>query len=321
MGNARPPLSLSEILGRTAFIYRNNFLLLISIAAIDACSMLAFELLSLYLTQYNVPGKIFYIFLLEIPMIFILPVLVHSALCQAVAWVHLDQSVSFRRTFAHVLPKLSRYVWLIFLTGLRILWPILLFLPLAIFLVPGVVPISTTFKVILGIATAVCAIGFFVYIVWMSLRYALSMPACVLEDLKASAALRRSVSLTKGQLWNVFVLFLIVGCIALVGMIVMHLPVALFGSGNVFFHPERLSPGLRVLTYLLNSVYNMFMVPVYSALITIFYYDRRVCLEGFGAEPIAEAEISASSQVELVTDESSELLDPSEADDHNSNGL
>ena len=52
-----------------------------------------------------------------------------------------------------------------------------------------------------------------IYTILMGLRYALALPACVVENLKARASLRRAIDLSKGARGRIFVPGLLIGFI------------------------------------------------------------------------------------------------------------
>jgi hypothetical protein len=119
----------------------------------------------------------------------------------------------------------------------------------------------------------------------MALRYSLAIPACVVENLKARKAIRRSIELSKGSRGRIFVLWLLVGIIW----------VALFMITNAFFfiysaaHKGILPIGFSILQQFLAFFMNTFVVPISATGITLFYYDQRIRKEGFDIEWMMQA--------------------------------
>jgi uncharacterized membrane protein len=120
----------------------------------------------------------------------------------------------------------------------------------------------------------------------MSLRYSLAMPACVVEDTSAGAALKRSIELSKGSRGRIFVLGLLVYAVKLLLGILFGFPFIAFG----FKHPGQPLP-LVYLAIQQVGVFltNTFIGPIYSAGLTLFYYDQRVRKEGFDVEWMMKA--------------------------------
>ena len=123
------------------------------------------------------------------------------------------------------------------------------------------------------------------YAVVMGLRYALSIAASVVENLKARPALRRSIELTKGSRGRIFVL----------ALLVMVIQIGLVATTQVTFvvlsfrHNGQLSVEARVLQQFVAFVTNTFIGPLYATGLTLFYYDQRVRKEGYDIEWMMEA--------------------------------
>jgi uncharacterized membrane protein len=125
-----------------------------------------------------------------------------------------------------------------------------------------------------------------VYGVWMSLRYSLAMPACVVEDTNASAALKRSIDLSKGSRGRIFVLGLLVYAVKLLLGILFGFPFIAFG----FKHPGQPLPLAYLAIQQVGAfLTNTFIGPIYATGLTLFYYDQRVRKEGFDVEWMMKA--------------------------------
>ncbi len=80
-----------------------------------------------------------------------------------------------------------------------------------------------------------------VYGVLMSLRYSLAMPACVVEDLPAAGAIKRSIDLSQGSRGRIFVLGLLVYAVRMLLGILFGFPLIALGLK----HPgQRAASGL-----------------------------------------------------------------------------
>jgi hypothetical protein len=292
------PLTLGEILDRTAQLYRNNFWLFAGIFSFYAGVWLVFGLLQLVVTASLKGSHAFTpvtvgFTLLMLVAAFLLSGAAIAAISRAVAAVHLNQPMTIREAYASALPKLGRYVWLMTLTYLRA-W-----VPLTIFYALVIGAAATTVKVgpqahaaghpaaqpnfaALGVIVAgfLLMVPAFVFGMWMHLRYSLAVPASMMEDLKAGAALKRSVQLSKGARGRILVMFLLVA--------VIKIGLALLTQSFVFVaafkHPGQPSPLITALSQVVGFITNTVLGPIGATALTLFYYDQRVRNEGYDIE-------------------------------------
>jgi hypothetical protein len=125
-----------------------------------------------------------------------------------------------------------------------------------------------------------------IYTVMMGLRYSLAMPSCVVENLKARDAIRRSIDLARGSWGRIFLLALLIGVIKF--GLVMVTQVFVFVAA--FKHPGQLpGPGISALSQVIGFFTNTFLGPIWAAGITLFYYDQRVRKEGYDIEWMLQA--------------------------------
>lgn len=298
------PLTLGEILDRTAAIYRKNFLLLAGISAVYAGSVTVLGLIQIavrnafHANQFT--GKIIDLAsgVIEFPIVIIMAGIAIAAINRAVAWIHLNQPATIRGAYASVRPRIGRYIWLMLLVGLRAYWPmLLLFIPIiAFFLIPGLrsggIGDSSgmlLLTVILGIAAFFVGIGSLVYAVWQALRLALSVPSSVVEDLSAVAAMRRSIELTEGSRGRIFVLALLVAVIQIGLATIGSLPAIIFGLKYAMANHGQFSIGILALQQVVSFFVTTFVTPIYSTGFMLFYYDQRVRKEGFDIEWMMQA--------------------------------
>jgi len=300
------PFTLGEILDRTAELYRRNFLLFAGIFAPYAGTALVLNLLMIALQTFMKNAKDTGL-QLWIPLVgglvemLILGILfgpVVAAVSRAVAWVNMDQPASIRSAYSSTLARAGRYLWLMTITAVVVWLPIaLLYLGFLGVMVANIKGFGTPGSVAaqqasmadpkammtIGIASAVFFILIFpvgVYTILMGLRYAMALPACVVEDTPARASLRRAIDLSKGARGRIFVLGLLVAVIkiGLVGITQVFTFVSIFKSHG------QISPGLSIISQLIGFFTNTFLGPIYATGITLLYYDQRVRKEGFDIE-------------------------------------
>lgn len=303
MEPALRPMSLGEILDRTAQLYRSNFVLFAGIFVPYAGCALVIGLVLLGLREWmraeHLARTLFWLRMsligVEWLVLFLAAGAAVAATNRAVAWVHLGEPATIRGAYQSILPRLGRYLWLMTVIFL-VVWVPLALLYLGFFgeaahlgvgltAQPGTQhpPMDPHTAVIFGIVTigfVLLMIPAFVYGVLMSLRYALALPACVLEDLKTRKALRRGIDLSKGARGRIFVLGLLVG--------VIKLGVVSISQGFFFVaaikHHGQMGAGLTAVSQVIGFFTNTFLGPIYATGITLLYYDQRVRHEGYDIE-------------------------------------
>jgi hypothetical protein len=296
------PLTLGEILDRTAQLYRSHFLLLAGIASVYAGILLVFSLIQIgaqeVLRANHMTSQLVWVTLvstlLMIPVILIAGGIAVAANNRAVSWVHLGEAATIRAAYGSILPRLGRYLWLMVMTAFIVWIPfgvlyggfmvfVLLYARPRGVLVRGTLQQDPQALVVFGlvaVAFALLSLAAIIYAVLMGLRYSLAVPACVIEDIKARQALRRSTELSKGSRGRIFLLALLVVAIQMgLGLITQ-----IFFVVATFRHHGALPAGMRILQQLVAFCTNTFVGPIYATGFTLFYYDQRVRKEGFDIE-------------------------------------
>ena len=312
MTNQLRPLSLGEILDRTAELYRNHFLLFAGISAIFAGAMLAVQMLHLgvlaLLGYPNAATSLQWatatVAVVESLAVWLLAGLSIAATNRAVAWIYLEQPATIRGATTSVLPRVRSYLWLMTMAAFRAWAPmaalyvvmfaaILSMLPKGFLSNPAVAQSvgaqhpETLLAFGLGmIILAPLMVLALVYGVWMSLRYSLAMPACVVEELRPGRALKRSIELSAGSRGRILVLGLLVYAVRTLLSLLFGAPFLAFA----FKHPGQPVP-LALLAVQQISVFliSTFIGPIYSTGLTLFYYDQRIRKEGYDIERMMQA--------------------------------
>jgi hypothetical protein len=297
------PLSLGEILDRTAQLYRTNFLLFAGIYAVYAGVVLVLGLVQIgaeellraqHVSQYElwVAGGTVIVFL---PLSFIFAGAALAANNRAVSWVHLGESATIRGAYSSIFPRLGRYLWLMILVALVIWTPFVLIFGSylgALFSAGSSGTkggnLDTQAAMLIGLYTLVfflLCIAWVVYAILMGLRYSLAVPASVVENLPARKALRRSIELSQGSRGRIFLLGLLIAVIQ-IGLVL--LAQVFFIVAAVKSHGE-LPVWVRVLQQIVGFLTNSFIGPMYATGLTLFYYDQRVRKEGYDIEWMMQA--------------------------------
>ena len=155
---------------------------------------------------------------------------------------------------------------------------------MVIALIPGVLggkPATATEQSTIVLVTAALAllliIPWIVYAILMALRYSLAVPACVVENLKAREAIRRSIELSKGSRGRIFMLGLLV--------FVIEMGLVTFSQFFIFIiaykHKGQVGPLAQAISQVISFFTNTFLGPIYATGLTLFYYDQRVRKEGY----------------------------------------
>jgi hypothetical protein len=296
------PLTLGEILDRTAQLYRTHFLLFAGIASVYAGVLLVLSLVQIgvqeVLRAQHMTSQLVWVTVISIlvmwPVIVVVGGLAVAANNRAVAWVHLGEAATIRAAYRSILPRLGRYLWLMIITTFIVWFPFgVLYAGYTVFIFlyvrpKGLLTQSTMQRdpqalivfLLVTVALGLLLLAAMVYAVLMGLRYSLAVPACVIENLKARQAIRRSIELSKGSRGRIFLLGLLVVAI----QIGLGLITQIFFIVATFQHHGELPAAIRVLQQLVAFCTNTFVGPIYATGFTLFYYDQRVRKEGYDIE-------------------------------------
>lgn len=312
MNNQLRPMSLGEILDRTAELYRNHFLLFAGIAAIFAGLMLAVEMLHLgvlvLLGYPHIPPKLEWGYAVtlgvQVLAISLVAGLSIAAFNRVVAWIYLSEPVTIRTAAGSILSRLRQYLWLMAVTMFRAWAPLFLVYVALFALLFAVMPSGFLFnpqvaqqappqnpETLLAAGAGMLILAFLllgasIFGVIMWLRYSLAMPACVVEGLKTGPAIQRSIELSEGSRGRIFVLWLLVYAVRMLLGILLGFPFVVFGLK----HPGHALPlGWLALSEVAGVVVNTLIGPIYSTGLTLFYYDLRIRKEGFDIEWMMQA--------------------------------
>lgn len=322
------PLTLGEILDRTAELYRSNFPLLAGISSVYGGILLVLSLvqiaaqrgaLAMHMKTGLIVVSVAGLLILWLA-IFIAGGLAMAANTRAVGWVHLGEPASIGAAYRAILPRTGRYLCLMTITYFRAWIPcvlvygayaavILVYIRPTGLLTPHAAPPAPKTMLIFLASSVVflfLLVGSLVYGIIMSLRYSLAVPACTVEKLKAREAIRRSIQLSKGSRGRIFML----------GLLALIIQLGLTGLTQGFFlvvgikNHGVLPIWMSVVQQFLAFLTNTFVQPIYATGFTLFYYDQRVRKEGYDIERMMHAAgmtkprptlDSGSSMSELIT--------------------
>jgi hypothetical protein len=283
------PSSLGEILDRTAQMYRSHFLVYFGIASIAYAATLVLSLIAdvLIFSHPHANPRAYARITIGVGggvgILTLLPVAVGmAAVMHAVARNYLGEMCTIREAYAGIGRRWYRFVLILLAIYSYAALPIAVLMGV-ILVASAVMSRGTAWGIVVGIAAVLIFAGIFVASWWI-LRWALSIPASLMEDLKVHRALKRSSILTKGGIGRIFVMLLLVGAVMTVIQYAIQIPmfVLLWKSKGVPTLTTQIVASFG--TFLSGS----FVLPIYSIALTLFYYDQRIRKEGYDVEWLME---------------------------------
>jgi hypothetical protein len=298
------PSTLGEILDRTAQLYRARFLAFLGIAFIPAAALLVpivavslcFAWTGTHSGNYaavlgGVLGMLA-VGLIALPIFVGVSALASGAMSHAASRVILGQATTIRDAYKAVWPRGWRCVG-IYLIEILAVWvaPYASWFALLMF--------STALTALAGIAgiggggffafiSFLIVIGLVSYGVWMSIRLSLAFPACVIEQIDAWAALKRSSSLVDGTKRRILLLYLLGMALSTILSIAIIVPlIIVLTLLPAFRSPEHAQAlGTAALFIVCGARFAVRAItrPVYGIALMLFYYDQRIRQEAFDIE-------------------------------------
>jgi hypothetical protein len=296
------PLSLAELLDRSFSMYRRHFWLFVGILAPSSLTMLVLAVLSqsvqgLAAAQQGQaepqPAMVAAIAAMVILGLFggmfvywISYIVALGATTCAVSEIYKERVPTIAQSYGATRGRIGRLIWLLCLVAIRVFGLILVVGVLAAIVVPASV-VSPVLGILTVVLMLVGMLGAFVLSIWMMLRYAVSVPAAVLEDNSAGDSIARSIELTRGRLWHVFVLFLFAALVTWATQGIFQYPfmIAAFLAG-----PET-STGfwLNLTGAVIGSITAGLTAPLAVVAMAVLYYDLRIRKEGLDVELLVQA--------------------------------
>ncbi len=297
-------MTTGEILDRTFNQYRQNFQLFVAIGMVPA--MMWFISNAFFLLMAKLQPRSHAGFSRNAVMLSGATLLIgftiylcgaaisHGAISYAVSAIHLGRSTGFSESYRRVRGKFLRILNVAISVFIRIFGTcLLIILGVASFtLIPGMRGNAA--------AGALIAILFFLAMiasVWlmarMAARYAFSVAACVLEDLPARAAIKRSVVLSKGSVGRILAIYILFTLVNGAFAFAISLP---FQIAVVSAKSEVARVVLALGNNLASSVLAAVVGPLVTIAITLMYYDERVRKEAFDLNYMMEMLDGPASQ-------------------------
>lgn len=302
MTTALRPMSTGELLDRAFNLYRNNFPLFAGISALAAIILVVATVLLVVLgISIPTPGARIdprtalgglMIYFIVIGLFYLVGAsLATGATIYAVSKAHLGQAVTIGESYSIVFPWLGRIIRIVLSIIVRMIGVLLVVYVIAVVLAVGVGALigargvqgtgTAGVIVITAIVVGLCIVLGYGFVIRVYFKYSLAVPACLLEKAEAVQAMRRSAVLTKGSLWRIFLIYLLMGLIGAVFSIVLQLPANFLVSTSTFLALIWQS----VATFIAFSL----SFPISNIAISLVYYDQRVRKEAFDLQLMMEA--------------------------------
>lgn len=295
------PLTLGELFDRAFTLYRRNLWLFVGITAVPSVLALAMTITgqigqmlfiktalagkagqppdpAAFLTAFGLFGAAAVLMVVYI----VLYMVALGATTFAVSEVNVGRRVTIAEMYGKMRGRVGALVRLALLIGVRMIGLMIaagVFMGLAIGLSALISPIVA---VVAGGLSLIMFIGLVVLWVYLVLRWAVCVPALVIERLGARASLKRSIELTKGRRGRVFLLLL---C----ATIVTYATVVIF-QGPFIFGSMMATPGtaqwlwMTILGGIVGTIGATFTTPFLIIGLALLYYDARMRDEGLDLE-------------------------------------
>lgn len=293
------PLSLGELLDRTFSLYRKHFWLFVGIMAIPAgftipANILLLSVQGSFMTfspgrppVFPAPGYIVGVILGYVGFIAVFLVVysvaIGAATC-AVADAYLGRPSTVRGSYARIRTKFWKLIGVTFNIALRVLGILLLIL-----LVAGGIVAAIAFgggirnnPLVVGLMLLVFLFVYFValvFCVWFALRYAISIPVLMIENLGVLDTIRRSVFLTRGRRGHIFLALLVATIIAYVGNFLFQGPFTI--AAMVDAMRGQWPFWLASASALAGAIGGAITGPISLIVTVLLYYDTRIRKEAF----------------------------------------
>jgi hypothetical protein len=300
------PSSLSEILDRTAKIYRSRFPVFFGIAVLPTAMLLVFVSIAFLLLFGVLPGAGSssamagrftsfagaVLLLIALPILLALTALANAAMSHAAAQLYLGQPINIRGSYREVWERGWRFIGLFVFETLLVwvapfaAWSILLLFSATLATLAQSAGVGSGGLFLLSALLAIA--GLISYGFWMAIRISLAFPAAVVEQIGSWGALSRSALLTQGSRGRILVLFLLgvaLNCIlSMAIMLPLAFLVTLLPGAESPQHAETSAMFTMAIIYGSAFTVQALTRPVYGIALILFYYDQRIRQEAFDIE-------------------------------------
>lgn len=306
------PMSTSQVLDRTFSLYRHNFVLFAGIAILPPGLMLIGELLMLAATRGimfgNFPagpdptqawgiatfalGGLAYLGFMVLALLGY--AFASGATVYGVSKLHLGNRTTISEAYRQIRVYFGRILGIVVLVGLC--WVVLVAVAMAIIFVPIAITAARGGRGGFGAALVIGVfLGFLAIVavvigtIYVSAKFALAVPSCVIENLGVIDSMKRSWNLTHGTFWRLVLVFILTGIMRSVVSLVLSIPYFIgIGMMVVKKDPSILMPFL-IWQYVAGFLAGTLSFPISTIAASLIYYDQRVRNEAFDLQMMMDA--------------------------------
>ena len=307
------PMSTSQVLDRTFYLYRNNFVLFAGIAVITPALQLIAQLIQLrifgLLVMPQQPESMTPQFMqallvramisLVVSSILVIvgTTLASSATAFAVSMVHLGKTTTIAESYGRIKSIFWRILRLLCTIIFYSFGPLILsyvfllglFLGIT-FMLKGGSPQAFAALVLLGsLLTLGLLLGSVVWMFFALCRYALAVAACTLEKLPVRQSIARSKFLTQGAKGRILGIILLTWIMNFILAYALQLPALLINKSVVFTAKTQLSMASMAWIHIANFLGGSIAGPITTIALVLVYYDQRVRKEAFDLQVMMES--------------------------------
>lgn len=299
------PMSTSQVLDRTFFLYRSNFVLFAGIAIVGpGLSLIAsfIQLGTFGVPVMPTPGQfdlaLFQKLIIQSVIGVILGLIFYTigqalatgATMHAVSMVHLGKPVSIAESYRAIKAIFWRILRILVTIYFLAFWPVAAGYILLFAMLGGILGLSRSGGASAGLALVALAtsllvllaiVGGLVWSVYVYCRYSLAIPACTIEKLTARQAMARSRFLVKDSMGRIVVIYLLTLVMTVTLTSVLQLP-AYFSMNILSMKPGgQISAAFLFWSTLGGFLGRTLAGPIATIAIALVYYDQRVRKEAF----------------------------------------
>ena len=291
MDQALRPMSTSQVLDRTFFLYRRNFVLFAGIAAVPPAFVLVAQMIGFAIPKAanNLPVSASGIAAVSAGAIVAIGILLYlvgyslatGASIYAVSNAHLGKATTISQSYRSVSNRVGAIIATSICTGL-VIFAVSAIGILIGFALAKVMGPSSAFILIPG-----GAIGIF-FLIRLILRYSIATQGCVLEKLGPVQSIKRSFSLSRGSEGRIFLIILLNVIIVTALTLVFSIP-TFVGAGLAATKGSQPSMQYQIMQALASFMASTLSGPISIIAFSLVYYDQRVRKEAFDLTLMMEA--------------------------------
>ncbi len=284
------PLSFGELLDRTFSYYRSHFWVFVGIMAIPQILLVAVALLTDALTQpvgsvdvELLPARAQWLVLGGAGILIVAVAYAFAytaalgATTFAISEIHLGRPAGIRSAYRRMRGRIGRLFNVMSSVGIRVLGGLILFSFAAGLL--GALGRGTGSSTIVALLVLSGLLAAGCLTILLMLRYAVAVPALLLENVGARQAMSRSVQLTRGYRSRIFMIGVLMVLVTIVATLVFKAPFSIAtvaaAAGN-----HHITLWLAYASDVAGGVSGALSAPLLMIGLALAYYDVRVRKEG-----------------------------------------